>query len=166
MKSKNFILLILFLIVTYSCTDDNEVNSMPSVEDMFSTESWIMISSDAEPSIDYNGDGNESSDIFEQLLDCEKDNIFFWRNDGSFTYTEGELKCDFNNPELINSGKWHFNEQKTRFTEQFFEDNVIVSEREYLLIGLTATHLTIRYERSLKDSISYTITNTFVHPVK
>ena len=116
-----------------------------------------------EPEKDFNGDGSKSSNIFEQLPDCEKDNITHWMKDSSFVYTEGVTKCDVENEDLIFSGTWFFNEAETRFTEMFYDNNILTLEREVMILLLTPTHLSTRYEVE-DDSTIYSLTFNYIHP--
>lgn len=48
----------------------------------------------------------QTGDAYADLEDCEKDNIFYFADDGTYQYQVGATKCDVSEPNILESGTW------------------------------------------------------------
>ncbi|MBO6517082.1 MAG: hypothetical protein JJ975_11080 [Bacteroidia bacterium] len=95
--------------------------------------SWRVEDGTISPSIDIDIQGNTITvnnywDLLAiqgggQVMDCDKDNIMILKSDSSVVLDEGPTKCDANDPQTQDGGKWHFmdNETKLKFSSFPFD---------------------------------------------
>jgi PKD repeat protein len=60
-------------------------------------------------------DGTTTTDVYFQWDNCNKDNIFSFQANGSWTNEEGATKCDPNDPTIISSGTWTLSSDENTF---------------------------------------------------
>jgi PKD repeat protein len=61
-------------------------------------------------------DGTTTTDVYFQMDDCGKDDIFSFKTNGTWTNEEGATKCDSNDPTIIGSGSWTLSSDETVFS--------------------------------------------------
>jgi PKD repeat protein len=60
-------------------------------------------------------DGTTTTDVYFQMDNCDKDDIYSFQANGSWTNEEGATKCDSNDPTIIDSGTWTLSSDGTVF---------------------------------------------------
>ena len=149
-------LLLVIASATYapSCkkdTDDND-NIAKTKTELLTTGSWKYTSCTIDPAYDYYGDGNPTTNIFNIMKDCEKDDFETYKTNGTWEYNEGPTKCDPSYPQIF-SEPWSFDAAETK---------LFVGGVECTILELTATTLKLRY--SFEDSgVTYTEEDTYRH---
>lgn len=79
--------VVMFLVISCSSSSDDEVQEMLEEADLVGT--WDATSLQTSTAFDLNGDGNSSSDVFEELS-CFTSSISF-ETDGSYTATSSDI---------------------------------------------------------------------------
>jgi hypothetical protein len=150
MRKINFLLIVSLFLASLSCKKDDE----PTKKDLLCGKSWILISETVSPAINFNG--TLITDLFSQLEECTKDDIFIFNTNGTYTFEEGPTKCDVNDPQVWDSGTWVFNSDETILVLSSPTMGTMNSE----IIELTSSKLTVSQEMTY-DDIKYTIIDTY-----
>jgi hypothetical protein len=91
-----FLSLTVILFLASGCSKDE---AQPTPEELI-TKSWIH--TDLLATI-----GGVSQSVYaDQYNACEQDNIYSFSADGTFSVTEGSLKCDPSDPDVFTTGTW------------------------------------------------------------
>ncbi len=102
--------LLAFIVCFSSCKDDSantedvvtqEEIKNEKIEMLAGTEgkSWVLVSATS-----------FLGDVTGFFRPCELDNIFRLYPEGTGEYRSGEVKCEDNEPEIINTGNWELSE--------------------------------------------------------
>jgi hypothetical protein len=134
------LLLVAFSItaVITGCKKDDSPNPpTPTKKDLISRQ-WIQ--TDLIATI-----GTLSESVYDsEFADCEQDNIFYFKPDGTFTITENTTKCNPADPDLVTSGTWKLVENDTKIEiDPATEDPEILD-----ILELTATS----FKGSVRDN--------------
>jgi hypothetical protein len=130
------LLFMTLAILVSSCSKDDDEQKLTKTQML--TRKWkqsdLLISEN----------GASFTSIFNFFFDeCEKDNIWEFKADGSVVVTEGNSKCDSSDPDVVASGTWAFAENETKLVI-----SVVGEPSETLTIGeLTATSLKLSTEQ-------------------
>jgi hypothetical protein len=154
--TKKAALVILSVAVIAGCKKDDNKDNGNSKTQMIASGSWKMTSDYIDPAEDVNGDGVPEHEILPFLETCEKDNLFSFTTDGTFTADEGASKCDPSDPQT-QSTKWKFinNESLLVVGEANSADTVSIVE-------LSAATLKLRSSLTLLG-VTYSETVTYGH---
>ena len=143
------------LLTFWGCTDDGD-DVTPQETQKTNTElltegSWRVSSGTIEPSIDIDIQGNtitvdEYWDLLAyqgggQVQDCDKDNLMLMHMDSSVVLDEGPSKCDPNDPQSEDGGKWFFQENETKINFSSFPFDPTGSPQVLDVTMLTADKL-------------------------
>ena len=115
MNKLTIVALLPLLFLLSNCQKEAvEVIVPPTKSELLTSGSskiWIATSIVSDPPIPYGG--TVVSDLFAQYEDCEKDDIFNFRSDGSYSVEQGATKCDANSPQVLTNSKWAFNSDES-----------------------------------------------------
>ena len=99
--NRNTQLVTLPLVITSatfapSCQKDKDENDnmAKTKTELLTTGSWKYTSCIIDLAYDYYGDGNSTTNIFNIMKDCEKDDFETYKTNGTLEYNEGPTKCD------------------------------------------------------------------------
>lgn len=95
------------------------------------------------------------TDLYSQMPDCEKDNIFRYDTPNIFKQDEGAAKCDTNAPQT-ETGTWVWNTDETIITTVFKGETV-----SYKVLTNDGNTLKVKYTENVQGT-NYTATATFV----
>jgi hypothetical protein len=54
--------------------------------------------------------------VYFQWDNCDKDDVYSFKTDGTFTKEEGATKCNSNDPTIIGSGTWTLSSDENTFS--------------------------------------------------
>jgi hypothetical protein len=74
------------------------------------------------------------ADFYSQFDDCDKDDTFEYKTDGTYIEDEGATKCDPSDPQVITTATWKFTDNETKLEA----DGVTATIKE-----LTATKMVL-----------------------
>jgi hypothetical protein len=154
--------LLLVAFVTFSCKKDDDGKESENAKTKTNTElltngSWKLSGATISPPIEV-VPGFPISNWYSFIENCEKDNLIFYRADGSGNDDEGPTKCDPDDPQT-DEFTWSFNAAQTVLTQSYGPDDT----EELALIELTETSLKLSLMEEI-DGRVYTITLSAVHP--
>jgi hypothetical protein len=129
--------LSITAFITGCKKDDSPAPAAPTQKDLISRQ-WIQ--TDLIATI-----GTLSESVYDsEFADCEQDNIYFFKPDGTFTITENTSKCNSGDPDLVTSGTWKLVENDTKI-----EIDPATEDAEILdILELTATS----FKGSIRDN--------------
>ncbi len=136
---KYALLIIVLSITLLSCSKDPVDDS--SKRDALTTGTWKLTGA----MTDYNKDGIYEEDSYAIYADCEKDNFYTFKADGSGIMDAGPTKCYSSAPQT-STFSWSFNDKQTRL--QF-------AGPDYEIEELTAA--TLRLKGRASYNVIYTI---------
>ena len=93
MRKSNYLILQLFLCVCLSCNEEAE--KTPSKEEQL-LQGWTLFSEE------------DSFNLTTSLQDCQKDDVYKFSLDGTYTVTAGQSKCEASEPDpsVVTPFKW------------------------------------------------------------
>ena len=157
--NRNIRLTALLLAITSapfapSCKKDkdNNDNGAKTKTELLTAGPWKYTACNINPAYDYYGDGNATTNIFDIMKSCEKDDFETYKTNGTWEYNEGPSKCDPLYPQIF-SEPWSFANNETK---------LLVGTVEHTILELTATTLKLRY--NVEDAgVIYTEEDTYEH---
>ncbi|MDJ1503238.1 lipocalin family protein [Xanthocytophaga agilis] len=81
----------------------------------------------------------DGTDVFSDLEDCEKDDIFRFKNNGEYTVEGGVLKCNVNEPVVFAQGNWSYDSNLKILSMNETQGNAFSGETE--ITELTSSSL-------------------------
>lgn len=106
-----------------SCDSDDDGPNCPepltgelnNIETEFSGK-WSLTSIEAEDEVDLTDDSvdNPSTNIFEQYSECQRDNVYEFKNDRVYSFNQGSNETDCTNKQAL-SGTWMLNNNVLTF---------------------------------------------------
>lgn len=151
-----YLLIISLVAILFSCTKDNDTTDIfTSKKDLLTTGTWILTNVTSEPPIDWDYDGNEESNIYDVMDNCDKDDLFIFNTNDTYRLEIGETACNGqSNP--IESGGWAFNNDQT-------EINLSPTQiPDYKIVISQLTSSTFTYTQNIQlDSNTYIFTYTY-----
>ncbi len=142
---------------TYSKTAP--VIPVKSKTELLTAHSWITIQATADKAVDYDGDGNSSTNVYSQYADCDKDDFISFTNNNnvkSGAFSDGANSC-FGDPNTTYPFTWEFNS-----TESILKITSNGQTNDATILELTDTKLKISYETEDDNGLSYIQTDTYV----
>ena len=161
---KKIILSVAVLAVFFTgCKkkEDDPAPSTPSSKsktELLTANTWIQTGATASKSVDYDGDGNSSLDVFTQMDACEKDDFINFNNTNntkSGTINEGANSCDAD-PNDVNAFTWALNSTESILTLAASGFSV-----DMTLVEVTGTTLKLSYETEDDNGLEYIQTDTY-----
>jgi len=156
---KNSILLTLVLIAITasfnSCKKDKEEVTTPKTKtQLLCGKNWKLTAEICDPAIDWNGSGAVSTNVYNQMQSCEKDDIVIFNTNGTYTNDEGVSKCNTADPQTV-TGSWVFNTNETILSRTRNGETI-----SFDINTLNETSLILIYIEVI-NSINYTLTATY-----
>jgi len=154
-----FITVFLFIM---SCEKDVELNMVEKL----TQHTWVQTKQLIDPPITLTDTINDATypditDVYPFFYyDCEKDNIYNYSSNGTFTIEDGALSCYTGLPNTLATGTWTFNSKETEL--------IVTSgiyQNIYKVTKLDAGYMELSYS-VLYDTVSnviYTLTDVFEH---
>lgn len=129
-----FLLACSALFLT--CQKDSAPKTVTELLTNGSQKAWRVIAFTANPGIDIDitGMGILTTDIFATYKACNKDNLYIFKSDKSYTAEEGATKCNSNDPQIYLKSTWQLNNDETIIVIGNQNDLSIVSITENELI--------------------------------
>ncbi|MBA3648064.1 MAG: DUF5004 domain-containing protein [Chitinophagales bacterium] len=137
-------LFVLLIIFSVGCKKDKVSNT-----ERLTNKSWKVVALTVSPGIDVNG--TVITDFYSQLADCNKDDIYTFSTNKTYTIDEDGLKCNQIDPQTT-TGVWSFNSDETVLT--------LDNTTSYSIIQLDDNTLKASYSE-VTNGINYTYTITF-----
>ncbi len=138
-----------------SCQKTKDVIDPPTVTELLGDGSWILTELTIDPGIIE--DGVVITNEYNQLADCEKDDLMLFSDTGGLTIDEGATKCNPDGEQIKAIGTWALNESEDQITSIIDGTTLI-----YNIIELTRTKLHLELVAVI-DNITYTRTYKFEH---
>ena len=141
MKNIKWLLVLIFPVIVFSsCQKDDDKDDQNNTPSLTNTEkiarTWVMTEGIVEA---YNNNTLVSTENLMNTLDpCDSDDEITFTENGTFQETEGETKCDPNNPDLIDFGTWAFSNDETTLLLTYNDD---VETQPVSIVSLTATQM-------------------------
>jgi len=95
------------------------------------------------------------TDLYAQMEDCDKDNIYSFYENKTYKADEGATKCDSAEPQSF-SGNWQFLNNETELKIIYMNDTVV-----YGLLELDESLLKLDYSGRDTNNVLHTITTSF-----
>jgi hypothetical protein len=150
--SKSLWLLVCSFIILISCHKDENTNTAKTKTELLTTGTWKYIGATINPAYDYYGDGTLTTNIFDIMKACERDDFETYNTNGTWEYNEGPTKCDPSYPQIF-SLPWSLAANETK---------LFVGPVEHTILELTATTLKLRY--TFEDAgVIYTEEDSYEH---
>jgi hypothetical protein len=178
---KKGILLALALSLTFviGCKEDETpiIDDNPPAEktrfELVTEGAWKVSDGTIVPEIEVDILGNTITvntywDLLKQLgggevKECDKDNLMYLNADSTVLQDEGPTKCDPNDPQSEDGGKWNFMENETKLNFSSFPFDPTQSPQVLDIDSLTATDMHLSMIYPFKDPITGKETN---HTIK
>lgn len=103
--------VMLVLSLATACKDKKEEPTPKTPNELMAQKKWKLTAGTAKFS--FLGQ-NMTVDMMQEMEDCEKDNTEKYELNGTFVNDEGATKCDANDPQTADSGKWSLAENNTK----------------------------------------------------
>jgi hypothetical protein len=146
--------LVLSVILLYSCEKEKD----PTKSEILAQKPWKLTSSTINPPLNIPEIGI-ISDYYAFLPPCKKDDIWVFKTNGSFTFEEGDTKCDELSPTVYDMGNWTLNSDETVLSLTSLNSGM----SEYDIVELTSSVMKLRFQ--LVDTLSnvYTVNESYGH---
>jgi hypothetical protein len=132
--SGRILFIVLILAVGISCNKDESTVPLPVSRAQLLARSWIQ--TDLLASLP----GGPPQSVFTTVLEaCERDNIWNFKSDGTYTVTEGATKCNAADPDTATSGTWQLTESDTKI----IIDDINEVPQTFTITELTSSSLKI-----------------------
>ena len=132
--SGSILFIVFILAVGISCNKDESTVPLPVSRAQLLARSWIQ--TDLLASLP----GGSPTSVFTTVLEaCERDNIWNFKSDGTYTVTEGATKCNVADPDTATSGTWQLTENDTKI----IIDDVNDVPQTFTITELTSSSLKI-----------------------
>ncbi len=154
LNSKHAVLVLLIVsTLAWSCKkDDNK----PDRLDLLVEKNWRLTALTIDPSIDWFGNGTLVTNIYAQLNNCDRDDLYIFERNGVYKLDEGPTKCSPNDPQTI-TGTWTFNPDKTVITV-----NITGGSNSYTIKELESKRMVLEYQERF-GGVTYTLTGTYTN---
>ncbi|MEO1436786.1 MAG: hypothetical protein AAFV80_14705 [Bacteroidota bacterium] len=108
-------LLFFALILTTiaACQKTEDLIDPPSTGELLADGAWVLKAQTVDPAIEVNG--VMISNEYNQIPSCTRDDLYNFNESGSYTLEEGATKCATNDPQIIETGSWLYQEDNAFF---------------------------------------------------
>ena len=141
---------LALIVFSSSCNKENE-NLHTSFTYHLTNSDWQLSCLDVSPGIDAQN-GEHITDLYANLDKCYKDNSWDFEDNGSCFISEGQYRCNEDNP-AVDTTAWHFNAEGTA---------LILDGKTYSIYELGPNSLILNWKET-KSSVVYTYTMGFSH---
>lgn len=149
MKKSIFLILVAAFTILVSCKKDDDL----SRKEILVQKKWMLTAMTISPA--YSWFGIQISDFYAQMDACSKDDVFFFKSDGTYSAEEGTTKCDSGDPQVYETGTWSLNSDET----------ILVINVDGDLVNLTIKEISsdrmVTTEIWNEDGINYTVNYTY-----
>lgn len=126
-------LLIMTTLLFVGCSNDNDSNCTNDLTGELSTTetelvgSWVFIGMETEQEIDLTDDDmdNPSTNIYDQLEDCQQDIVYTFEDDRSYNFKQGYTAANCTNKVELN-GTWKLTDGVLTFVANCSMDSVAI----------------------------------------
>lgn len=101
--------------------------------DLLTNGQWRMTSYTLSPPYDLDGDGTADADGLATFADCDRDDLFIFKKDGTLVLDEGPTKCNPIDPQTENT-TWAFVNNETE---------VVIDGERATIVELTASQFRV-----------------------
>jgi hypothetical protein len=127
------IFFVAFLWAGMSCSKDEQTVPLPVTRAQLLARSWIQ--TDLLATV-----GGTQTSVFNTVLTaCQRDNIWNFKSDGTYTVTEGATKCNTTDPDTVTSGTWQLTDSDTKI----IIDDISDVPQTFTITELTSSSLKI-----------------------
>lgn len=158
-KIKTWAALAFSAIILFSCSKDDDDGGSQTKTSLLTSSSWKLIAYTANPAEDWNGDGQNETDLYAAMNACEKDHTLTFKTNGDMV-TDYKTLCDYEagDPQT-QTDKWRFadNEASLIITEEGDDED------PFSIVELTATRLKIRNSYTDRNGTQHTYEQTYSH---
>lgn len=152
---KRFLFALLFSSLLAGCQDEN--TPVPqTAREMLSAHPWVRTAVTQEK------DANPTEDVFATMHPCERDDIYHFRADGTYTITEGKRDCQ--NYFTIGIGSWQLSDDSKsmlRVTRYSMPQGKFDHTLTVTIDALTPGHLIVSESEMTIDQELITTHTTF-----
>lgn len=154
MKKITLLLLLATLIGFGACKKDNNTATPKTKKELLTAKVWKQTARTITPAIEV--DGKLENDLFAHDDACDKDDLYRYKADNTFSYEEGATKCDPTSPDIYDTGTWTFSSDETKLIL------VYKSNDSYVVNLLELTESTLKVSSVEDDNgVTYTTTTTY-----
>jgi hypothetical protein len=137
------LMMACLLAIGVSCKKDESTVPLPVTRAQLLARSWIQ--TDLLASLA----GGSPTSVFSTVLQaCERDNIWNFKSDGTYTVTEGATKCNATDPDTASSGTWQLTENDTKI----IIDDINDVPQTFTITELTSSSLKITGTQIIQGS--------------
>lgn len=159
MKKLTLILMVAALAFATSCKKDEDSNSPAPTSSKSKTEkltarAWKVTARTISPAINVNG--TMVTDLHALDDECDKDDLYKFKIDKTFTLEEGATKCDPADPQIYGTGTWAFNADETQLILTYA--GIGTSTSNILEVTETTAKLS---QVETSNGVQYTTTTTY-----
>ncbi|MEM9917696.1 MAG: hypothetical protein AAF990_06350 [Bacteroidota bacterium] len=132
--------LAMLAVMTLALSCSKEKSQLESRTEMLINKDWQQTAFLA----DTDQDGNPETNIFGFMAECDKDDLTFYSQDGSWQHKEGFTKCNADDPDVITKGNWQLDETGTSL--KVTDGSLLLMDAT--IIDMTQTELRITFMES------------------
>jgi len=134
------ILVIVLLAITSSC----HKNTVTLTRAQLMARDWLQ--TDLLASIG----GAAPVSVFTTVVDaCQRDNIWQFKSDGTYTVVEGATKCHSTDPDIVTTGTWQLTENDTKVVI----DDINNAPQTFTITEITTTSLKINGNVTIQGNL-------------
>ena len=115
MKNIIKLLFLLLLLLVQSCQEEDPKPHVYTNTELLTTGRWYRVGWTTNIARVNRYDSTLTTNIFEAMPECDRDNNLIFKPDGDVNYDEGETKCRVLAPQTT-GGSWLFNPEETVLT--------------------------------------------------
>ena len=139
---RNGLLAVTILVLGISCNKDEDTVQLPVTRAQLLARAWIQ--TDLLALI-----GGSNTSVFTTVVPaCQRDNIWTFKSDGTYSVSEGATKCNAADPDIATTGTWQLTDADTKI----IIDDVSEDPQTFTITELTSSSLkitgTITYQGS------------------
>ena len=154
MKKLIVFLVLINIIGLSSCKKDEDLSNT----ELLCRAPWVLSASTFNPPYFFEDVGS-ISDYYAALAPCQKDDIWSFDENGTYTKEDGANKCDQTDPSVLENGRWTLSSDGTSLViEPFY-----IYWAEYEILELTKSTLKTLYVFSDTLDNIYNWTETYTH---
>ena len=154
MKKITLLLLLATLIGFGACKKDNNTATPKSKKDLLTARVWKQTARTITPAIEV--DGKLENDLFAHDDDCDKDDLYRYKSDNSFSFEEGAIKCSPTDPDIYDTGTWTFSTDETKLILLYKSGDSYATT----ILELTENTLKVSFEEE-DGGVTYTTITTY-----
>jgi hypothetical protein len=127
LRVKALFLIFSFTLILVSCSKDKDKNADKTKS--LTSGNWKITAMTSTPAMDWDGDGDDETDMMGAFETCELDDYVTFKADGTGDSNQGASKCDPSDPQS-SPFEWSFEDN---------ESKLIIDGEEYVIVELTGT---------------------------